>query len=141
MGVQYLNPTKQQNKATVIYLISAAFNILFNAILIPRMLSVGALLASLIAEFISCTLQVVLLQKSEYRFRMTQGIWKYVLASAVMGVIVAGMDWYLGEGIIVTVAEVITGAVVYFGVLLLLRDQNLAFDYVRNGIRSKKKVS
>ena len=99
----------------------------------------GALLASLIAEFISCSLQVIVLQRSEYRFRMTYGTWKYVLASGVMGVIVAGLDGYLGDGIVVTVAEVMTGAIVYFVVLLLLRDKNLAFDYVRQKLASKKK--
>ena len=72
VGMQYLNPTGQQNKMTVIYLISAAVNVVLNFLMIPRMLSEGAIIASVAAEAVSCGAQIWLLNRSEYCFRMLQ---------------------------------------------------------------------
>lgn len=49
--LQYLVPTKQQNKLTKSVCIGALVNVILNAILIPKWYSVGAAIASVIAEF------------------------------------------------------------------------------------------
>lgn len=141
VGVQYLNPTKQQNTATIIYFISAAFNIIFNIILIPKLLSMGALIASNIAEFISCVLQVIVFKLSEYSFRMSEGIWKYIVSSIIMGLVVYGVDRIMRGGMITTVVEILVGIIIYFASLLILHDNNLVFEYIKKSIsgRNEKK--
>lgn len=64
VGTQYLAPTGNQNKMTVVYLVSAVANIILNALLIPRFYARGAMIASIAAEFVSCTIQVYLIKKA-----------------------------------------------------------------------------
>ncbi len=126
VGMQYLNPTGQQNKMTVIYLIAAAVNVVLNLIMIPRMLSEGAIIASVVAEAVSCGMQIWLLQRSEYRFPMLHGAWRYGVAAAAM----AGVIWLFNAqvpvfGMVQTFADILLGAAVYFVILLVLKEESL----------------
>ena len=126
VGMQYLSPTGQQNKMSVIYLSAAAVNVILNLILIPGMLSEGAIIASVIAEAVSCGAQIWLLKRSEYSFKMLQGIWKYVVAAATM----AGAIWLFNSqiklsGVKMTFANIALGMVVYFALLIVFREESI----------------
>lgn len=126
VGMQYLSPTGQQNKMSVIYLSAAVVNVILNLILIPRMLSEGAIIASVIAELVSCGAQIWLLKRSEYSFKMLQGIWKYVVAAATM----AGAIWLFNSqiklsGVKMTFANIALGMVVYFALLIVFREESI----------------
>ena len=126
IGMQYLNPTGQQNKMTAIYLSAAAVNVVLNLIMIPRLLSEGAIIASVAAEAVSCSAQIWLLKRSEYNFKMLQGTWKYAVAAATM----AGAIWLFNTqmhlpGPVMTLSDISLGATCYFVVLLLLREKSL----------------
>ena len=141
IGVEYLNPTKQQNKATVVYSISALVNIIFNFLLIPRLLSIGAMYASILAEFVSCSLQVVLLKKSEYQFGLLSGKWKYVLASIIMGIIVGIVELFLPlRGFLLTFIEILTGMSTYLLVLVIMKDDNILFELISKKLNDNKVV-
>ena len=126
IGMQYLNPTGQQGKMTVVYLIAAGVNVVLNLLMIPRLLSEGAIIASVVAEAISCGAQIWLLQRSEYRFPMLKGVWKCGVAAAAM----AGAIWLFNaqvpvSGMVETLADILLGAASYFAVLLLLKEESL----------------
>lgn len=136
VGVQYLSPTGQQNKMSAIYIAAAVVNVILNLIMIPKLLSVGAIIASVIAEVISCGAQIWLLKRSEYNFKMLQGAWKYILGAGVM----AAVLWLLDSatalaGAVLTVSQVALGAAVYFVMLLLTREEGILA--VLSGVRKK----
>jgi O-antigen/teichoic acid export membrane protein len=123
VGVQYLCPTNKQNIMSRIYIISAVVNIALNLLLIKILLARGALIASVVAEFISCVLQVWILQKSEYRFKIQENILKYLIASLIM----AGVGNIIGfildtKPIVITFVQITVCAFVYFVVLIVLRE-------------------
>ncbi len=127
IGMQYLNPTGQQNKMTVIYLAAAAVNVALNFLMIPRLLSEGAIIASVAAEVVSCGAQIWLLKRSEYNFKMLSGAWKYAVAAAVM----AGAIWLFNAhapvaGAVMTFTDIVLGAAAYFAVLIALREDNIS---------------
>ena len=127
VGVQYLNPTKQQNKATVIYIISAIVNILLNYFLIPAYFSIGALIASIIAELLSCVLQYYFLAKSELKFKIPRNTISYLIIALIMGLVVWGIDHSgLLHGILLTVIEIAAGGIIYLSGLVLIKDDNLS---------------
>ena len=110
VGVQFLNPTRQQNKATIIYFISALINIVLNMVLIPCFFSVGAMVASNIAECISCILQVYILKKSKYNFQMSKGIFQYIFASFIMGIVILFLNTMnFNSYIVKTIVEIVVG--------------------------------
>lgn len=136
VGMLYLSPIGKQNQMTTVYLISAGINVIFNFWMIPMLQSIGAIIASIVAEIFSGSAQLFLLLKSEYKFNLLDGVWKYISAGLVMGV---GL-YFLQRispfiGITQTVLEVIVGATIYGLMLFLEREDN--FMLVVNGFRKK----
>ncbi len=123
VGMQYLSPTGQQNKMTLVYIIAACVNFVLNCLLIRRWASIGALVASVLAESVSCFLQVMLMKRSDYNFQMMKGVWKYILSSLIMGIAIWYMDNYISvRGWLLTLIEIIIGAFIYIIMLILMRD-------------------
>ena len=134
VGMQYLSPMGKQNEMSVIYLCAAGINLVLNAFLIAAFRSVGAIVASVVAEMFSCCAQVYLLKKSEYNFKMSKGLHKYILAAAAMACVILQMNYILQlEGVIATVLDVGVGAAVYLAALIVLREET-----VRTLIRKKR---
>lgn len=123
VGMQYLSPTGQQNKMTAAYLVSAALNVLLNVMLIPHWAALGALIASIAAEACSCAIQVYLLKKSEYNFKMLTGVWRYIVAAAVMTSTLLALQFFGGlTGPIETLLEILIGVLVYSAAVFVVRD-------------------
>ena len=124
VGMQYLSPMGMQNKMTKAYLTAAAVNFCLNLLLIPRLYSVGALIASIIAEAVSCFIQLYYFAKSEYAIPLWKTMWKYVVAALVMGVILLGFNAILPvTGVLQTIADIALGGVVYIVCLVLLKEE------------------
>lgn len=137
VGVQYLNPTNQQNKATVIYFVSAIMNIVLNYYLIPVLLSLGALVSSIVTEFISCMLQVLLFKKSKYNFRLTEGIYVYAISAILMGASVYAVGLLINGGLLIKLIIQISCGVILYPVLLLLFREKYFIPYITNIIRKR----
>ena len=127
VGVQYLSPTGQQRKMTYAYASAAVTNFILNLILIPRLMAVGALLASVCAEVISCGLQVYFLKKGEYNFTLFKDAWKYLLATVIMGAVISAFNYLIPlQGAGLTFADIGVGMLSYMIVLLLVKEPVLA---------------
>lgn len=136
VGMLYLSPTGKQNQMTAIYLLSAAINIVLNFFIIPRFQSVGAIMTSIVAEVFSGCAQLFLLQKSEYRCNLFNGVWKYILAGLIMAIGLYFLQRISSlSGIIQTVLEVSVAAIIYVIVLLLEKEENLMLAL--NGLKRK----
>ena len=124
-GIQYLQPTGQQNKMTKAYISAALLNIALNWVLIPSFASVGAMAASIVAEIVSCGMQTFFLLRSEYRFNMLEGTWKYFLSAIMMALSIFAFNkaFPLG-GVIETCINILIGLIVYFSLLYVCREEN-----------------
>ncbi len=131
-GVLYLIPTRQQNKMTIAYISAALCNIILNVLLIPKYKSVGALIASIIAEGVSCLVQYFLYKESDFKTSLTQNCWKYILSSVSMIIAIGSIHRALNiNGIAETVIDVFVGIVIYGGCLFVL-DKRGIVDLFKN---------
>ena len=122
-GLQYLVPTKQQNKLTKSVCTGAIVNIVLNAILIPKWYSVGAAIASVIAEFSVTFVQFIYVKDQFNLKQIAKLVPRYFVASMMMLLLLKAEDMVLQPGIFNTMLMVVSGAVTYFVVLFFLRDK------------------
>ena len=124
-GMLYFMPTKQQHKLTISVCIGAVINFILNFILIPKYKSIGAAIASVIAEAIITIIQFVLAKDYISFKRILKESYKYILSGAIMLVSLSMLMSDLPPSIINTLKIALTGTSIYFGILLLLKDEFL----------------
>lgn len=124
LGYHYLIPARRMKEYTIAVMSGMVINVIFNALLIPQFGAMGAVAATLLAETIVAVVQYVFLRKIFPVSIFFTGI-KNMVAALIMGVAVYLVAGYLPATIWATVVEIGTGAVIYFAVLLLLRDSFL----------------
>jgi len=130
LGSQYMIPAKKTVPYTVSIFCGLAVNLGMNALLIPRFGAMGAIMASLLAEVVVDTRHFFALRKEIAPTILLKGT-KNILAAAVMGVGIYLLSLWLPSVIWATALEIAVGCVVYFGMLLVLKDdffiKNLTF--------------
>lgn len=124
-GIQYLVPTNRQNILTKTVLIGAGVNFVLNLLLIPSLKSIGAAIASLIAETVITIVQLFYVRKEFSIQKIVVSSWKYVIAGSSMLLTVWVVNSKIVSSILNTVALVMIGTIVYFLVLVVLRDDFL----------------
>ncbi len=121
-GVQYLVPAGLQNKMTVSVVIGLVVNIILNALLIGRYLSVGAAAATLASEA-AVTVSQLYMVRNRFSSARIFGLAKnYAVSAAIMLAAIMILKRFTPVGIIGLGILVMTGAVIYVGVLWLLKD-------------------
>lgn len=121
-GTQYLIPTRRENTFTLTVVIGAVVNFAFNLFLIYFFQSIGAAIASVIAETVIAVVQLIIVRKELSIFKILKSCVKYLIAGVVMGVLLFVENMFLSPSILNTLIMVVSGVAVYFAVLLLLRD-------------------
>ena len=132
IGVQYLLPTGRQKLFTISVTVGTLFNLCMNCLFIPRLASIGAAIGSIIAEFFVTITQLFMVRKEIDIKNSIKSILKYVVSAVVMFlfILLVMKNWLKESTIINTVIMVISGAVVYFSSLFLLRD-SMIVDYTK----------
>ena len=134
-GSQYLISTGQQNKHTKFLLIGGGINIVLNIILIPKFMSIGASIASVIGEATISILELHYLNKTkQYNSKgIIKYVYKYLISGIIMLVSILLFEKYISTliGILFVVA---IGAIIYFAILIILRD-----DLLLNEVKKLKK--
>lgn len=127
VGIQYLMATKKERLLTFCEIIGAVVNVVLNLILIPRMASVGAAIASVAAESAVAVAAMMFVRKEIHIKKMLFVSWRYVLASIMMYIVISIMRLSVmyHSTIISTMVLIITGGVVYLVVLILLKEKFL----------------
>ena len=124
-GTQYLIITKREKLLTLSVAIGAGVNFLCNIVMIPRYSAIGAAIASIIAELLITGIQFVFIRKEISVVNIIACAWKYFLAGGMMLFVLVLENQKLVPSILNTGIMVISGAMVYFGVLLMLKDEFL----------------
>ena len=130
-GIQYLIPVGKQKQYTLSVVTGACLNLAFNALLIHRYKAFGAAVASFIAE-VSVT-QLFLVRNDLPIGRIVRSSWKYFISGLIMYVVVCLEGAFFEASAWNTAIMIISGAVVYFLALFVLKDDLL------NKIFSKEK--
>lgn len=125
MGSQILTPAGLRAKSGKVIVAGAVLNFFLNLLLIPHFGAVGAAAASVTAETVITSLYLWL-SKGFLTFSMLVKYgWKRLTAAVGMLAVVAVLGQCLGVGPFITFLQIGAGAVVYFLLLLVLRDKFL----------------
>lgn len=121
-GMQYLIPTKRQNMFTMTVLLGGGTNFILNALLIPSLQSIGAAIASVVAETVIALIQIWLVRKELSPIKIFVSCWRYLVAGIVMLVLIKIIGTNMASSIVNTMIMIAVGGTVYFAVLFMMRD-------------------
>ena len=140
-GMQYFVPTGKQNVLTMTVVIGATINLVLNLILIPIMASIGAAVATVAAEFgIMVAGFAYVKKKGLFDLKpVFLSSWKYWVAGAAMCAAVYAVKSVMPIAVWALAALIVFGAVAYFLILLILRDELLIGSIKAVLFRLKKK--
>lgn len=165
LGTQYLLPTKHQKEYTISVAIGVVFNFIANYILITKYASIGASIATVLSELLVVIIQYQYMKKEVPFKELLSLAWKYFLAGILMFVVCFGIRYVLNIESILTIQEnialainmnneyfinvvsiisqMIFGALTYFIVLVVLKDDYVFkfIDKIKSRIFKKEKVT
>lgn len=124
-GIQYMLPTNQQNKLTLTVVCGAVVNFALNLFLIPMMQSIGAAIASLIAEITVTAVQFYIVRNVFSIAQIGQLSIKYLFSGLIMFAVTYPLSIYLKPGITHTFITIAAGCLIYAVILLLTKDSML----------------
>lgn len=121
-GLQYMVPVGREKHYTISVITGALVNLVLNFFMIRAFQSIGAAIASVIAE-LSVTASQFIFVRREFPFGQVLKVsWKYWIGAAVMGGALFGLDKVLTPGAWQTIVMIACGVVVYAAMLIVLKD-------------------
>ena len=146
IGTQYLLPTKKQKGYTISVTAGAIVNFILNMIFIRLWKSVGASIATVIAEFVVTGVQFYSV-RNEIKFIDVIKIMKnYIIASIIMFIISMIIGKFITNNIISILVQLVVSTIIYFIILFILKDemilsgiQMVKNKFIRNGSKGKNK--
>lgn len=133
-GTQYLLPLRRQKEYTLSVIIGCAINVVLNGVLIVVLKSIGAAIATFVAELIILIVQLYYLRNDfDLKYIMSQFI-KYSLFGLAMFCIVKYVSSFFDISIISTFIEITVGGVVYILLLIISKD-----SIIRTGVQTFKR--
>lgn len=129
LGQQCLIPKGEDKKYTIAYVSTAVINLCLNILLIPQYFSLGAAVASVIAEMFAPFLMLIYLRKTINAKNIFADNWKPILAAICMYLFVHATSCLMSSSIVNTFILVAEGCVVYLAVVLLLKT-SIAYEAI-----------
>ena len=123
LGMQYLIPYKKDRGFTIAVSIGALSNLILNIPLIYFCGSLGAAIATILAELIVTSVMIILVKKNMTIKSILKSSIKPFIASCIMFGITFPLSYYLNSSILNTLLIIICGVVVYGIAILLLKDK------------------
>lgn len=122
LGSHYYTPAGLRTTSSKYLIYGSIVNLCLNLVLIPRYESLGAVIASVLAEL---TITVLYLKNCNgylYLEDLIKKIWKKLIAGSVMLLVITIITPHLGGAVIDVLIEIMVGIVVYVIMLFLLKD-------------------
>lgn len=123
IGTQYLLPTKQQKKYTISVVVGSIVNFILNMIFINLWQSIGASIATVIAEFTVTGIQFYLMRKEIKLWDVLKIAKKYCIAGIIMFGISIIIGILIKDNLLSIILQIGISAIVYMGLLLLMKDE------------------
>lgn len=139
IGIQYLIPTKQQNKYIFAVLIGALVNLILNLIFINIFGTIGAAISSCIAEFIILLIELRYVKNVITIIQLIKPYIKYVLYGIIMFIPTYLCGNLFGSTIYGTLFQMIIGCIIYLFLLLLTKDEFMKKKILSNIYSNRRK--
>ena len=126
IGTQYLLPTKKQKQYTISVIAGAVTNVILNYVLIQKYLSVGAAIATVVAETTVTGVQFYFIRKDFNIKEILRMSLKYFFVAMIMWILLIFLNKMVFDdlsSLIRMLVDVGVGVIVYIGLLVILRDQ------------------
>ena len=138
LSAQYLVPSGQRTRSTKGVITGAVVNLILNFILIPKFQSVGAVVATLVAETSICVVYFYMSKEYVPVKLLIKYLPKQLIAACCMSacVLLIGRGHY--GSVLITVAQIVVGGTIYLGLLYLMKD-DLTVDTVKTVLRKIRK--
>ncbi len=127
VGIAYLISTKQQNVYTIAVTIAAFVNLLLNIPLIIFFSSIGAAIATVLAEMTGCIIQLVYcIGKKQLSFKSVfRNFLKPFFASSIMLIALLVLEHFMPSSILTLVLIIFIGVLIYGLISILLKEENV----------------
>lgn len=123
-GTQYMIAVGKNKEYTISVCAGAAVNFILNLILIPKYSALGAVIATVSAEA-SIALIQLWYSREIVDISWIKETYKYWLSGIIMFIIVTVVNTGVQRNIIILARQMIIGVIVYFIVLIILRDKTI----------------
>lgn len=121
LGIQILYPLGKENTVIISTAVGAVANFVINLWLIPIYAQDGAAVATVVAELL-VTLSIFILGRAHLNLRWHKSYWVYIFATLGMGMVVFACRFILLSSAISLATMVVSGTLVYVGILFLSKD-------------------
>ncbi|RZI49602.1 flippase [Lactococcus kimchii] len=121
IGVQYLLPFNRLNHFTISVSIGAILNVVINLITIPVYGVVGAMVATVIAEFSVAVYQLYIVRKEFNIFNMMIWSWKYFLSGLIMFIVIYILNGKMVMNNHNLILQMLIGCIIYIVLNVILR--------------------
>ncbi len=133
IGTQYLLPTKKQKEYTISVTIGLIVNFILNFILIRYYDSVGASIATVLSQLVVDILQLRNIKTEISIVELIKLSIKYFVSGFVMFIACFIVKQFINDIVISLIIQIFVGMVVYFGMLVILKDEFL-FMFLKRGL-------
>lgn len=146
IGMQFLLPTKRQKEFTISVTAGAIINLVLNLILIRFWKSVGASIATVIAELCVTVIQCYLVRKEISIMDVIVMVKNYFIASAIMFIVIDPIGKIISNNIISVVVQTTIGIIMYSLILIIMKDKmfldgiKLTKNYINKYLNYVRKV-
>lgn len=131
-----LIPLKKQKQYTIAVSAGAVVNFCLNLLLIPKFWAVGAAVASVIAECTVSFLELYNIRKDFEISYILRAFLSYLWPALLMGSVIIMIRQLFEASLAAVIVEVVGGALVYFGILIIRNDWCVQF--VLEKIKNKR---
>jgi len=126
LGSQYYSPSGQRKLSAKFIMIGAVINLILNLFLIPNAGAVGATIASVIAEVLITIMYVRYCQGCITVCAIWMCSYKRIISGSIMLVSIYMLGQALGHGMLFELLlQVVVGVMIYFVILLIMKDRFL----------------
>lgn len=133
IGTHYYTPFGKQNISNRFLIAGALVNVALNSFLIYFFKSIGAAIASVIAEFVITVLYIIFAKKFITIKELLKISVKYIIAGLVMFAVVFPLNMYLPDTIWYLILEVVIACAIY-GVMLLILRTKFVLDSIKSAL-------
>lgn len=135
-GVMYLMGLDRTKELTVSYTSAAMINLVVNMLFIPSFGAYGAVFGTICAEFTVLCMQYHYMKIHIGSMHLVRHSVKSIVSSVIMFLFIWQVGHFLGNGVMSTIAQVLSGGVVYILCMRLLRDSVIKdFVFAVKGLR------
>ena len=121
VGIQYLLPTQQNKNYTLSVILGAIVNIVINIPLILFLGALGTSIATVLSEMTVSGYQIFSIRKQISYKKLFHDFGKYIIAGALMFIVVFKIDSILNNSWTMLGVEVFVGIIIYIIMLLILK--------------------